>query len=63
MVFGDAINPWGACPGVSEHTLEGRGYPFPLTEKPIEVVETMGRLVHRLRGQATLGFDDIGQTS
>src|SRR4029450_4258905 len=63
MAFGEAIDPWGACPGVGEHAPEGCGYPFPLTQKPIEVVETMSRLVHRLRGQAPLGFDEIGHPS
>src|SRR6516164_11653742 len=63
MAFGDAINPWGACPRVGQHAPEGCGSPCPLTQKPLEVVETMGRLVHGLRGQATWGFDASGPTS
>src|SRR5262249_34224827 len=63
ILFCHSIYPRRACPFVGEHARERRPYPFLLTDKSIEVVETMRWVVQRLCGEATLGFDNIGHTS
>jgi hypothetical protein len=63
VLLGHAIEAGRPGAGIGENACKRRVNPFLLTDDPIEMVKSMPGLVHRFRGKAPLGFDDIGHTS